>query len=182
MRNLHRLLLASLVAGSLGGAAGCYGTTTYGGSGSYGYLSVDTAPPQPLDVYYDNRPGYVYVQGHWGWENNRWNWHQGYYAPQRDGYAYRQGYWDYVDGHYLWRNGGWEAQRPGYVYQQGYWDNAGGRYRWQPGGWQQQRPGQVWVDGHWLDQGGNRRVWVNGGWQARTRVRDHRDDGGYYRR
>jgi hypothetical protein len=116
---MKRTILALLAAGLLGGAvfglSGCYGTHAAVGVG------VETAPPEPVSVYYDSRPGYTWIEGRWVWGTYGWNWYPGY----------------------------WVAARPGYMYISGYWDYWGGRYIYRPGSWARYRNGHVWVGGRW---------------------------------
>jgi hypothetical protein len=108
MRNLlHRLLLATLAAGTLTATA-CYGHATYRTSG-YGYIR--TAPPPPREVYYRPRPGYVYVQGSWQWYGNDYRWRPGRYVRERPGYVYVQGKWLQRGDQWVWYDGRWEPRR-----------------------------------------------------------------------
>jgi hypothetical protein len=100
--------------------------------GGYVYsVSTEVPPPQYEDVVV--RPGYVWVGGHWGW-NNRWVWAPGFYERERPGYVYVGGNWahhgngnHYVPGY--WRPGASgtvvvPSQRPR---QQGPWRPGPGR-------------------------------------------------------
>lgn len=179
MRNLlSRLVLAGVVAGSLTATA-CVGSAR--GYGRVGVAAVDTAPPAPVKVYYDERPGYVHVQGRWIWDGNQWRWIEGRWMRQRPGHVYTQGYWAQQDGAYVWIDGGWEPRRAGYVYSNGYWDQRGDNYVWVRGRWEPERAGQVWIDGRWVVRDG-RRVYRPGHWRERERVRVRDQRGSINRR
>ena len=112
---------------------------------------LSTPPPMPVDVYYQSRPGYVWIHGHQSWNGSAYVWNQGYYEPQRPGQVYVDGYWT--------------APRPGYVYTEGYWNSSNGGYTWVSGQWQTQRPGQTWVSGSWSSSG-SQRTYTPGRWSA----------------
>jgi hypothetical protein len=90
---MRRILLAAALPILLGG---CY----VAGRGTVAY---EASPPPPRVVVVDARPGYVWVDGHWSWNYNRWYWNNGYYLVDRPGYTwiqgsyygrrYRPGYW-----------------------------------------------------------------------------------------
>lgn len=173
MRNLRqKLLLAGLIASAVSATACTSGAVTY--RAPRGYATVYTAPPDPYDYYYVDRPGYVYIQGRWIWDGGDWRWIDGRYVRARPGYVYHQGYWGYDGGRYVWRPGGWQRHRDGYVYRRGYYDYRDGRYVYRPGRWMPQRQGHVWIEGRWISRDG-RRVYRPGRWEQRDRVRDHRD-------
>lgn len=165
MRNLvQKLLLAVLLVGTASACSSTYRTRPYG----YGYARVVyEAPPAPHDYYYEDRPGYVYVQGRWVWDGGDWRWIDGRYVRARRGYVYHQGYWDQDGGRYVWRPGRWERHRPGYVYSRGYYDYDGRSYRYRPGRWERDRGADYrWIEGRWVRRGG-RQVWVPGHWEER---------------
>jgi hypothetical protein len=182
--------ISTVVALALVAGAGCYAGTGYQ-SGGYtgvqmqtGYVSSDpvaysTPPPQEVDVdvYYEPRPGYVYVNGRYNWLGNQWVWQQGTWEVERPGHVYVQGYWN----NNRWYNGGWERHRPGYVYTGGYWDRGNRGHRWVQGNWEPERRDHVFVRGTWQNNGGVR-TYNRGRWEGRARanpgggstVRDHR--------
>ncbi len=99
-----RKILSALIAASCATALpalGCYGTEG-------AYVSYDEPPP-PQEEVVVNRPGYVYVHGHWGRDGGRWRWNNGYYEHERPGYTYREGRWEHHGIGYRWHGGGWEA-------------------------------------------------------------------------
>jgi hypothetical protein len=147
MRTIRKLLCAALISASIGA---CYGGGYYDGYGS-GYYAT-AAPPMAVDVGYAERPGYVWIQGHWGWNGGQWAWVPGWYEPERVGQVWIDGSWGYNGGRYMWTNGYWSAGRPGWSYSRGYYNNG------------------AWVQGGWVAGG-------NGGYYRGTSVVDHR--GGY---
>ncbi|HKE16899.1 MAG TPA: hypothetical protein VKB80_18630 [Kofleriaceae bacterium] len=114
---MKRTILALLVAGLLGGAvfgtSGCYATSVGVG------VEAGTPAPYYSDYYY--RPGYVFIDGRWGWAGTGWEWYPGYWVAARPGFVYVQGYWDYWGGHYYWRPGLWSRYHNGYAWIGGRW-------------------------------------------------------------
>lgn len=154
---MKRTILAVLAAGLLGGAvfglSGCYATSASVGVG------VEAAPPAPVGVYYDSRPGYTFIEGRWVWTAYGWQWYPGYWVGDRPGYMYIQGYWDYWGGRYMYRPGSWARYRNGYVYVGGRW------HVHQPGHYYDYRRGT------WINRGGARGQWTTrGGYQGGYRT------------
>jgi hypothetical protein len=116
---MKRTILALVAAGLLGGAvlglSGCYASSASVGVG------VEAAPPAPVSVYYDSRPGYSWIEGRWVWSSYGWQWYPGYWVAARPGFIYMQGYWDYWGGRYVYRPGSWARYRNGQVYIAGRW-------------------------------------------------------------
>jgi len=141
---MKRTILAVLAAGLLGGAvvglSGCYASSATVGVG------VETAPPAPVSVYYDSRPGSTWIEGRWVWTAYGWQWYPGYWVAARPGFMYVAGYWDYWGGRYVYRpgtwaryrngqvfvGGRWHVHRPGhyYDYRRGTWSRPAGRASW----------------------------------------------------
>ncbi len=174
MRKLAAVVLA--VAAGAGCYAQGYGSTGYYGGTGGTYVAYSQPLPQTVDVdlYYEPRPGYVYVNGRYNWVNNNWAWQNGYYEAERPNSVYVQGYWQ---GN-RWYDGRWEGQRAGYVYTDGYWDQRGTGHVWVQGAWERDRGGDhTYVRGSWTNNNGVR-SYNRGGWQPRARsgpqIRDHR--------
>ncbi len=168
MKQLSALLLA-LVAGT-----GCYATGTSSGyytTGGYATASVEySAPPAPVveaDLYYEDRPGYVFINGRHTMINGQWVWQGGRWEVERANHVYVQGYWN---GN-VWVDGSWTAHRPGYVYTGGYWDRRHNNHVWVNGNWERDRGDSVYVRGRWSNDNGVRR-YNRGTWSPR----DHRDN------
>jgi hypothetical protein len=70
---------------------------------------VAVAPPAPRVEYIPTpRPGQVWVQGHWYWNQRDYAWRPGYWQPARANYAYAPGRWVPVSGGYRWIEGDWK--------------------------------------------------------------------------
>jgi len=70
----------------------------------------DGAPPAERAERAEYRPGYIYVQGHWQRDRQRWAWMPGYYERARPGYVYIEGRWSNDrDGHH-WIDGEWRRR------------------------------------------------------------------------
>jgi hypothetical protein len=73
-------------------------------------IIVTQAPPAPLHEIIPVAPGpdFVWIGGHWHWNNNRWVWNRGYFArPPRRGA--------------VWVAPRFEAHEGGSVFIGGYW-------------------------------------------------------------
>jgi hypothetical protein len=66
-------------------------------------------PPPPRQVVVESRPGYIYVEGRWDWQNNNWVWVDGHYERQRMGHAWEQGHWERRGNAWHWIEGRWVA-------------------------------------------------------------------------
>jgi hypothetical protein len=68
-------------------------------------LHPDEAPPPAKEEVYVQRPGTLWVGGHWNWEDGEWVWHAGYYEPIRAGYRWEPGHYGpkrtWVEGHWV---------------------------------------------------------------------------------
>jgi hypothetical protein len=103
MNKLHKLLIATLVAGSFGSvAAPALADTVY----------VQTAPPAPrAERTPPPRRGYVWAPGHWEWRHNHHVWVRGSWLRERHGYTYTAPNWVERDGHWVMERGGWNRGR-----------------------------------------------------------------------
>lgn len=93
-----RTLLLSLL---LAGATGC--TTR-------AYLVADAPPPAQRETVAD-RPGYVWVHGHYARQGGRWKWVDGHHVRERSGYSYVDGRWEQRKQGWVWIEGGWRSDR-----------------------------------------------------------------------
>jgi len=76
-----------------------------------GSIIVDIPPPAPrVEVVPAPRPGYVWTNGYWRWEE-----------PRRT---------------HIWVEGRWEAERPGHRWHHHHWANRDNRYYYEPGRWE----------------------------------------------
>ncbi len=162
MRSFKHLLLVGL-ASALLGAAGC--AHSQSNHPSLGETSAIEAPPAPLDPYYTDKPGHVWVHGRWARNDGQWVWQEGYYEKERPGQVYCNGFWDRKDGSFVWVDGYWKEPRAGHVYVPGYWGYRGTTYVWIRERWEKERPGQVWVPGAWEDVDGEK-AWNDGHWDS----------------
>ena len=55
-------------------------------------------------------------------------------AP-RDGYVWSNGHWGYDGRQHVWSEGNWQPSRPGYVYSQPRWVEDNGRWNYQYSRW-----------------------------------------------
>ncbi len=101
MKNIHKLLLASLVAGS-------FGTFAVPVTASAQTIIVREAPP-PLraERVPQARRGYVWAPGHWEYRHGRYVWTRGTWLRERHGYAYTAPTWVERDGRWVMERNGW---------------------------------------------------------------------------
>lgn len=52
-------------------------------------------------------PGYVWIDGEWGYSGGRYVYNHGYWSRPRAGYTWHHGYWDHGGHGYRWHRGGW---------------------------------------------------------------------------
>lgn len=75
---------------------------------------VRHAPPAFRPVHFAfHRPGYVWVPGHWSFDDyrGRWVWVRGHYMTSRVGHRYVEGRWIPTAGGYIWEEPRWVALR-----------------------------------------------------------------------
>lgn len=96
---MKKLLIAALVAGSLGSAA----LPAYSA-----VIVVREAPPSARSERMPApRRGYEWVAGHWDWRNNHHVWVRGKWLRERRGYHYNQPAWEQRDGRWVMTRGAW---------------------------------------------------------------------------
>jgi hypothetical protein len=98
---LSSLILAVSLTGGVAVLPGCYATGEY---------VVDEDPPPPRDEVVVERPGFVYIHGHWGRDHGRWAWSAGRYERERHGYRYVDGRWEHRGNRHVWVDGTWRAE------------------------------------------------------------------------
>jgi hypothetical protein len=99
MNKMHKLLIASLVAGAFGSVAAPALADT---------VVIRTAPPAPREERVPApRRGYVWAPGHWEWRHNHHVWVRGSWLRERHGYNYSAPNWVERDGHWVMERGGW---------------------------------------------------------------------------
>jgi hypothetical protein len=105
MDTIKRLIASAALAGLLATSA-CTGTVY--GEGSYDYYATQPPPAVVVEARgYAPYPDAIWIDGHWGWNQNRYLWHRGYWDHARPGYSYVPHRW-YRD------RGGWRLSA-------GYW-------------------------------------------------------------
>jgi hypothetical protein len=71
-------------------------------------------PPPPPDEKPapPARPGYVWVDGHWSWDDGRdeWAWYDGYWVRERQDYRLVPGRWERRGGGYAWVEPHWVSE------------------------------------------------------------------------
>ena len=97
------LVTATIAAGLM--LAGCGGGYGYGN----GYYARTAPPPARVEVRgYAPGPGYVWLDGYWGYRGNSYAWTPGYWArPPRSRHTWEAGRWENRGGRYYYRNGRW---------------------------------------------------------------------------
>ncbi len=117
-----RLKLFFAAAAGAAVLAGCEPSYVGVGYSSPGYwdatvgysLYTDVRPPAPL---YEVRPyapgsGYAWINGHWYWAGDTYQWRRGYWGrPPYPGYVWSRSGWSYLDGRYGYYPGGWVHYR-----------------------------------------------------------------------
>jgi hypothetical protein len=105
--NARKLLLATLVAGTLGAALPAAARTTVD-------FYVNVPPPAPLyEAVPAPRAGFVWVPGYWEWRHGRHFWVGGHWLRERRGYYYAPGAWVTRGGRYYWNAPGWHRRGGG---------------------------------------------------------------------
>ena len=96
---LKKIILAALVAGSLGSVAA---------PANSAIVIVREAPPELRTERVPNaRRGYVWAPGHWEYKRNRHVWVKGSWMRDRKGYAYNPPTWRERDGRWQLERGNW---------------------------------------------------------------------------
>ena len=94
----QKLTLAAVLAAAMGGTV----------VPAYADIFVRVAPPEMrVETVPDPRPGYIWVNGHWDWRNNRHEWVRGTWLRERHGYVYNPSHWDEREGQWRLDRGGW---------------------------------------------------------------------------
>ncbi len=141
-------------------------------------IIVRQAPPRPIveRVVVTPGPSYVWVAGHYSWDNNQWVWVPGaWITPPQSGARWVEGRWDATSQN--WTEGHWEVVQvtspappvmvvppaPAVVEIQ---VAPPPPRREHPG----HRPGRgyVWINGFWMYRDGHH-VWVAGRWDLPPR-------------
>ena len=105
-KKLTGSVLAALLAGSsVALTGGCMAT-------GHGTLYARSEPPPPRYETVEARPGYVWVDGRWDWDDGagEWVWYDGYYEPERTGYVYVRGSWEHRGDRYVYSRPRWQSR------------------------------------------------------------------------
>jgi hypothetical protein len=110
---LKNALGSVALAALLAGAGGCL-VTAHGHVGApVAVVEVDEEPPPPRVVSMEVRPGFIFIEGRYVRNGNRWVWRDGYYERERAGYMYEQGRWENRGNRHVWVEGRWNAHAGG---------------------------------------------------------------------
>jgi hypothetical protein len=131
---------------------------------AYGDKVAEEAPPEPRDVFFEERPGQIWVHGRWARTEGQWMWQEGWYEPEREGFVYCNGRWEKKGPTFVWVDGTWEPERVGFVYLPGYWGDRNGTYVWIQGRWEKERPSEVYIKGSWTIEDGEPK-WTDPRWE-----------------
>jgi hypothetical protein len=167
--------------------------------GGTGTVAVETTPvvysdpPAPQAEPVEVRPGFVFIRGHWNWQNGRWAWLAGHWERERAGQAWTEGRWEHRGNSWQWIDGSWTASTTATVtvttappveggvtvaVNTGYPTAAPPALRvenygapragfvWIAGRWDWRDGAWAWVDGHWERERANQ-VWYAGTWELR---------------
>ena len=91
---LKNALGSVALAALLASAGGCVVTARGHVAVPVAVVEVDEEPPPPRVVSMEIRPGFLFIDGRYVRNGNRWVWRDGYYERERAGYMYEQGRWD----------------------------------------------------------------------------------------
>ena len=91
--------IAILGAGALGSTNALARTVIY----------ADLEPPAlRVETVPAPRPGYVWVDGYWGWGHNKYVWHHGRWMHERHGYRYVPARWEREGNRWRYHDGRWD--------------------------------------------------------------------------
>jgi len=84
--------------------------SSFSSTGSAADVEVDAAPP-PLqqEAVPEQRAGYIWVPGYWGWSGSKHVWVNGQYVPERL--------------HHHWVAARWEHRGPKWYFDDGRWES-----------------------------------------------------------
>ncbi len=151
------------------------------------WVELDTrpsqAPPSLRDERPTNRPGFVWVRGHWDWNNGRWDWNPGHHERTRAGKRWRDVRWELNNGVWVRVDGDWDDEvaagptkpppppppnaigrvNPGEQWIPGFYEWRNFQYVWKPGTVAAFRPGYRFEPGQWTLRG-HHYEWTDGKW------------------
>ncbi|HJW26827.1 MAG TPA: hypothetical protein VJ576_18155 [Rhodocyclaceae bacterium] len=71
-------------------------------------VMVAPPPPRVEVVGVAPAPGYIWIDGFWGWSGRHHEWHPGRWEAPRPGYAWRPHQWQREGSYWRERGGRWE--------------------------------------------------------------------------
>ena len=75
----------------------------------YGYGPTEGPPPPPHEVIgVPPVAGYIWIDGFWDWDGDRYAWRTGRWEPPRPGYRWVPHRWDREGTHWQRHGGRWE--------------------------------------------------------------------------
>ncbi len=98
-----------LLVSALSGGCVVRGNARFIAPAPVAVVEVDEEPPAPRVVTYENRAGFVWIEGRWVRNGGRWDWRDGYYERERSGHVFVQGHWERNGNHHRWVEGRWNA-------------------------------------------------------------------------
>ena len=75
--------------------------------GGWAVMEPTVAPPQIREERWSNRPGQLFVRGHYDWREGEWVWVAGHYERERAGYRYAEPRYEQRNGVYISVGGSW---------------------------------------------------------------------------
>lgn len=163
----NELVVVAMLGAALAAASGCAAGVTLG-TKERGATLASEAPPAPLDPYFVDKPGHVWVHARWARIDHQWVWQPGHHEPEQPGKVYVCGRWERKKNAYEWRDARWVDERAGHAFAPGRYEHRGTQYVWIMDAWVP-RPtlGAVWVPGKWIE-GPDANVFVEGHWMEPT--------------
>jgi WXXGXW repeat (2 copies) len=102
-KTLRTMLLSLVIAGGISS-----------GSVLARAIIVEIAPPAPrVEVIPEQRRGYTWAPGYWGWQNNKHVWVNGRSMRSRAGYQWAPDHWNEVNGRHQYEAGHWARDQHG---------------------------------------------------------------------
>ena len=71
-------------------------------------VMVAPPPPRVEVVGVAPAPGYIWIEGFWGWSGRHHEWRPGHWEAPRPGYSWRPHQWQRDGSHWRERRGYWE--------------------------------------------------------------------------
>jgi hypothetical protein len=146
----------------------------------HAYRGPTMAPPAPRYERHVERPGHVWINGHYTHVNGQYIWNAGRFERERAGYRWREPRWEIRDGVYVRVEGEWYAPGPtiappavrverwepraGFLWVRGHHEWRGGVWAWVPGHYERERAGYIYREPTWVMRDGVY-VQVGGSWE-----------------